>query len=233
RNASINMSSGRLRARCLTTWSAPSLARRQFRALAVGLSTSPFAWRRSHCRAYHIAHRARWASIPVAVRVGNKGVLRRTSREVLGLKLPSFAPIGGAFADPTKRIARDLGKAPAHRFAGLVRALLDDVVALCAADLARIELSHRVAPKDMPGIEAGIVDAQRRAVEHAGQNPDVLDGAAFEHPAEVNLTNVLVLCAVVAMDDCVHGPASNQPAIEFHLVRAVARRTGGMKRIDE
>ena len=39
----------------------------------------------------------------------------------------------------------------------------------------------------MPGIESGVVDTQRRAVEHPGQNPHILDGAALQHPTGVNL----------------------------------------------
>jgi len=78
-----------------------------------------------------------------------------------------------------ERVGRDLRKAPADGFAGVVLAVLDDVVAARTSDLARIELPRRVAPKDMPSIDAGIVDSQRRAVKDAGQNPDVLNGAAF------------------------------------------------------
>ncbi|MFL5313618.1 MAG: hypothetical protein ACJ8A0_00880, partial [Microvirga sp.] len=56
------------------------------------------------------------------------------------------------------------------------RALLHDVDATGAADLARVVLLQRVAPQDVPGVEGGVVDAQRRAEENARQDPDVLDG---------------------------------------------------------
>ena len=34
-----------------------------------------------------------------------------------------------------------------------------------AADLPCVELLQRVGPQDIPGVEAGVVDPQRRAVE--------------------------------------------------------------------
>src|SRR5579863_7443741 len=116
---------------------------------------------------------------------------RRAPGEELGLQLPGLelqglAVVAGTFAGPAERAGCDLRKTPAHGFAGVVLAVLDDVGALGAADLARVDLAHRIAPEDVPGIDAGIVDAQRRAVEHAGKNPHVLDGAAFERPAEMD-----------------------------------------------
>ena len=124
---------------------------------------------------------------------------------------------------PTERVGRDLRKAPAHGFARIVLAVLDDVVALGASDLARIDLAQRVAPEDVPRIDPRVVDAQRRAVEDAGQNSDILDGAAFEHPREMDLALAFVRGAVVAMNGCGKSPMPDQPAVEAHLAGAVDR----------
>jgi hypothetical protein len=110
---------------------------------------------------------------------------------------------------------------------------LHDVVAAGAADLAPIDLLERVAPEDMPGVDVGIVDPQRRAVKEARQDPHVLDGAAFQHPAEVDFTATGVFCAVIAVHHRVHLPASDQPSVETHFVCALSCRAIGMQRGDE
>src|SRR5579872_4512224 len=79
--------------------------------------------------------------------------------ELPGLELPGLAVVARAFSGPAERAGRDLRKTPAHGFAGIVLAVLDDVGALGAADLSRVDLAHRIAPEDVPGIDAGIVDA--------------------------------------------------------------------------
>ncbi len=169
--------------------------------------------------------------------------LPHAPRQELGLQLPSLvvislvvigrAVIAGTLAGPTKRVGRDLRKAPAHGFARIVLAVLDDVVALGASDLARIDLAQRVAPEDVPRIDPRVVDAQRRAVEDAGQNSDILNGAAFEHPREMDLALAFVRGAVVAMNGCGKSPMPDQPAVEAHLAGAVNRRLVAMKRMDE
>src|SRR6202035_2216871 len=87
----------------------------------------------------------------------------------LRLKLPGRAVVEGALAEPTEGFWRYLDKAPADPSAGIVFSLLHDVVAARAADLARIVLLQRVVPQDVPGVEARVVDPQRRAVGAAGK----------------------------------------------------------------
>jgi len=94
-------------------------------------------------------------------------------------------------------------------------------------------LPQRIAPKDMPGVYSRIVDAQRRAAEDSGQNPHVLDGAAFEHPAEMNFALAVMLGAVVAVYGRAKSPASDQPTIESHLVGAIGCRAVATKRVDK
>jgi hypothetical protein len=146
---------------------------------------------------------------------------------------PALAAVARALAAPAKRGGRYVRKAPAHGFARIVRADLDDVVALRLADLPGIELPERIAPKDMPRVDGGVIDPQRRAVEHAGQYPDILNGATFEHPAEVDFARTAIRAAVVQVKGRIHGPAANQPAVEFHLVGAVGGRLVGSKSFDE
>ena len=148
----------------------------------------------------------------------------RALGEELGLQLPGLAVVARAFAGPAERAGRDLRETPAHGFAGVVLAVLNNVGALGAADLARVDLAHRIPSEDVPGVDAGIVDAQRRAVEHAGKNSHVLDGATFERPAEMDFARPLVPTAVVAVDRGVHGPGADQPAVELELVGAIRRR---------
>src|SRR5688572_26044751 len=151
----------------------------------------------------------------------------------LRLELPGQAAIARALAKPAERVRRDVGEAPAHPLARVVGALLHNVLPARAAELARVVLLHRIAPENVPGIDAGVINAQRRAVKEAGQDPDVLDGATLQHPSEMNFARALVLRAVVGMDDGVHPPASDQPAVETHFVRAIGRRPCGAQRIEE
>src|SRR5262249_37915530 len=78
--------------------------------------------------------------------------LPHTSREHLHLQPPRAARRVDAFAEPVERIRRDLGEAPPHRQAGFVLAVLHDVLAAGAAELAAVELAQRIAPQDVPGV---------------------------------------------------------------------------------
>jgi hypothetical protein len=78
--------------------------------------------------------------------------------EELGLQMPGRAAIARALAVPTERVPRDLAEPPPGRVAGIVRALLHDLRAVGTANLARVELPERVAPQDVPRVEAGVVD---------------------------------------------------------------------------
>src|SRR5262249_1578646 len=121
----------------------------------------------------------------------------------------------------------------AHRGTGVVIALLHDIIAMGAADLAAVALFERIAPEDVPGVDVWIVDPQRRAVEEARHAPHVLDGAPFQHPAEMDFAAAGVRPAVVIVDHAVHLPASNQPSVEAHFLCAVGRRAIAMQRSDE
>src|SRR5215471_10340117 len=115
----------------------------------------------------------------------------------LGLKLPALAVVARAFAQPTKRSWCYVGKAPAHGFSRIVFADLNDVASLRPPDLARVELPDRIAPQDVPGVDSRVVNAQRRAMEDARQDPDVLNGASFEHPAKIDLAGAAMRAAIV------------------------------------
>src|SRR6185312_14162577 len=135
-----------------------------------------------------------------------------------------LAAVERTLAAPAEAVGRDIGEAPAHRHALAGRALLHDVPAARAAELAREVLLYGVAPEDVPGIERGVVDAQGRAVERARQDPDVLDGASVERPNEMNFALAFVRLAVVEMHGRAEHPVADQPAIEAHLVGAIGGR---------
>src|SRR5262245_844816 len=78
------------------------------------------------------------------------------------------------------------------------------------ADLAAVSLCERIAPEELPCVDVWIVDPQRRAVEEPRHDPHVLDGAPFQHPAEMDFAAAGVRPAVVIVDHAVHLPASNQ-----------------------
>src|SRR5262245_38590051 len=152
------------------------------------------------------------------------------SRAELGLDVPGLANIARALAKPAERVGFDVREAPAYEVTRVVLAVLHDVIPACPTDLACVELAHRVAPEDVPGIDAGIVNPQRRAVEHAWQDPHVLNGSSFEHPAEMDLADPLVLRSIVGVDDGIHLPSPDQPAIEAELGDAVGSWTGAVQR---
>src|SRR4029450_10660915 len=98
-----------------------------------------------------------------------------------------------------ERIGGDLGEGPTSLSSVRAGAHLDDVVATPAADLLLPVADHRVGPRDAPGLNRRIPRAQPRAkhVHHlvragrslvAGRHdPDVLYGAALEHPSDMDL----------------------------------------------
>ena len=127
-----------------------------------------------------------------------------------------------------KRVACYLGKTPTGGLACAVAAVLNNIFAAGATDLTGVELLERIAPHDVPGIQARIVNAQRRAVIDAGQYPDVLNRPAFENPAEMDFSVPFVLGAIVEVPNSFHAPATDQPAVETHLIGPVRGRPGGM-----
>jgi hypothetical protein len=149
-----------------------------------------------------------------------------------------------------ERVWRDLGEAPAHQRSRVVPALLHDVRPAHPADLARVELRGGVVPEDVPGIETGVVHAQRGTVPAsrdrqrlrlrvrvalgaARDHPHVLQGAALQYPACVDLAAAGVRGAVLLVRH--HGslPASDQKAIERELSGAVGRGVVGVQHVDE
>src|SRR5262245_66265393 len=108
------------------------------------------------------------------------------------------AIVGGELATPVEGLRPDLRKTPADQLPAFQLAKLHDVGALPAADHVEIALRHRIGPLNVPGVKPGIIAAQRRAVDvdvakgitlAAGaarrHDPDVLNGAAFENPAQM------------------------------------------------
>lgn len=135
-------------------------------------------------------------------------------------------------ADPMEAVGGDLGETPPGFQTARILADLDDVPALGPSDLARVILVERVAPDDVPTTDARIEDAQGRAIHGGrrgapGPDPDILDGAPFQHPAEMDFSGRFLGRAVVEMVDGVHFPASDQPPIEVHVFFPVGRRRFG------
>src|SRR5262245_52705813 len=85
-----------------------------------------------------------------------------------GAKLPADFPCLAIwlerFANPVKRVRRDLGEAPAHRHAVGACANLDDVFTYSPADLFREVVARRVNPPNAPRLDRGIPRAEGRAV---------------------------------------------------------------------
>src|SRR5262245_27043501 len=142
--------------------------------------------------------------------------------------------VGSALSGPVKRIRLDFRKDPAHRTAPRIRARLDDVRALRPADLLSEEIRCRIAPKNSPGVDLGIVDPQRRpvpiacagqrldswlAVLQAWNHPDVLNGPTLQHPPCVNLAATAMRRSIVEDRRNVQLPSAHDPRIEFELGR--------------
>src|SRR5262245_36407907 len=80
----------------------------------------------------------------------------------------------------------------------------------------------------MPSIKPGVVDAQCRSIEvcgalhvwpalaSLGNDPDVLDGAAFQDPTAMDLAAASVLGSLFAVSDEVHVPAPDQEGVKAH-----------------
>ena len=128
--------------------------------------------------------------------------------------LPRIA-VGGSFlADPMEAVSSDLSETPSSFQTARVIADLDNVLTLGPPDLARVILVERVVQDDVPATDPRIEDAQSRAIHRGrrralGPDPDVLNRAAFEHPAEMEFSSPILDCAVVEVADRVHIPASD------------------------
>ncbi|WP_210213223.1 hypothetical protein, partial [Mesorhizobium sp. M1E.F.Ca.ET.063.01.1.1] len=142
------------------------------------------------------------------------------------LDAPGRAAVMRALAQPTERIFCDARKAPAHRCTGAIGADLHDRVAFGASELTAVILVARIAPENVPGVDAKVVDAQRRAIEGPrpkrrrrtgiprGQDPDVLNRFAFQDPAEMHLAAPGKLGAVLQNARGVEGPGADEAAVE-------------------
>jgi hypothetical protein len=144
--------------------------------------------------------------------------------------------VWSALSGPVKRIRLDFTEDPAHRTAPRIRAGLDDVRSLRAADLFGEEIGRGIAPQDSPGIELGIVDPQRRAVPIAcaGAAARSLAGglatvgssrrpgwrATLEHPTGVNLAAAPMPRPIFENRPYIHVPSAYDPRIERKLGRA-------------
>jgi vacuolar-type H+-ATPase subunit H len=87
-------------------------------------------------------------------------------------------------------VGGDLSETPSSFQTARVIAELDNVPTLGAPDLARVISVERVVPYDVPAIDPRIEDAQSRAIHRGrrralGPDPNVLNRAAFEHPAKM------------------------------------------------
>ena len=128
--------------------------------------------------------------------------------------LPRIA-VGRSFlADPMEAVGSDLSETPSSFQTARVIAELDNVLTLGPPDLTRVILVERVVPDDVPATDPRIEDAQSRAIHRGrrralGPDPDVLNRAAFEHPAEMAFSSPFLDCAVVEVADRVHFPASD------------------------
>ena len=97
-------------------------------------------------------------------------------------------------------VGSDLSETPSSFQSARVIAELDNVLALGPPDLTRIILVERVSPDDVPAIEPRIEDAQSRAIHRRrcralGPDPNVLNRAAFEHPAKMAFSIPFLDCA--------------------------------------
>src|SRR5690348_545097 len=126
------------------------------------------------------------------------GELGEAAGEEFAFDSPGFAVRFERFAEPVKRVGRDFREAPTRGRAVGTRADLNDFAADFPAGLALLIAADGIDPADAPGLDGRIPDAQSGTVHivpstgagfalgNARQDPDVLNGAAFENPTEVS-----------------------------------------------
>src|SRR5262249_16524992 len=164
----------------------------------------------------------------------------------LNIGLPVGALVGGELATPVEGLWPDLRKAPTDQLAAFQLAKLHDVGALPAADHAEIALRHRIGPLNVPGVKPGIIGAQRRAVDvdvalgvtqapgtPRRHDPDVLNGAAFENPAEVPFARPPSPCSVWQIAGDIEIPGADQPGIKIHVGPTIGGGAAGLERRQE
>src|SRR5262245_34338274 len=126
---------------------------------------------------------------------------RSAPEEELSAYGPAPAFVAGITCDPVKRRGGDLGEQPLGADALLVAVFLHDAVADLAAGHAIEGLLDGIDPGDVPDVVLRVVHAQGGAVhailvgagtarQRRGE-PNVLNSAPAEHPAEVHLAGGL------------------------------------------
>src|SRR5260370_20257154 len=138
---------------------------------------------------------------------------------------------------------RDVGKAPSRQRARLALALLNDIRSTLPTELLPKDISGRIDPIDTPRIDSGVVDPDGRSKPVAGDgkrrrirplsqpryHPDVLDGPAFENPAEMDFARTFMARAIGGMGDDHCLPIPNEPAIKLQLFRSIRCGLPGMQ----
>jgi hypothetical protein len=79
-------------------------------------------------------------------------------------------------------------------------------------------------------VGGGVASAQFAARRH---DPDILDGAAFQRPAEMPFAFALALRAVVTQLHDVEIPGADKASVKIHLAGAVGRRAVSAERVEE
>src|ERR1700738_1217179 len=169
-----------------------------------------------------------------------------TPGQKFDVETPAHSFIVGDFTPPAKGIGRDFRKTPSDQFAVRPGPELNDVVALAPADHVEKIPGDRIAPLDLPGVYADIVDPQRRAVgidvgggiamaQFAARrhDPDVLDGAALQRPAEMPFAGTPSLRTVVRDLRDVEIPGADEAPVERHLAGTVGRGAIRAERVEK
>src|SRR3954449_1863058 len=139
-------------------------------------------------------------------------------------------------AEPMEEILGDFRKTPARQVAGFGRAFLHDVGIAWTADLLAEYAATGIEPGNPPGIDGRIVDPQRRAVPIAGDrqgraagrarnDPDVLHGAALQHPAEMDFAGGGVFRSIGSVGGDLGVPIADEPAIKLECRRVLGVRS--------
>src|SRR5262249_37176478 len=148
--------------------------------------------------------------------------------EELTLELPGLVIRLQRFAEPAERLWRDLRERPTDRGAVGVGADLDNVLAAPTPDQPVPRACPRIDPGHPPGLDRRVPDAKCGAIRVAlvqlpgalrppGYDPDVLYGAALEHPGEMGLALDAARGHVNPVMTDLQRPAADEPPI--HICR--------------
>src|SRR5262249_28156387 len=146
-------------------------------------------------------------------------------------------------AAPAKRVRSDVGEAPPQLRVVLV-ADEHDPVACGPADEPTHTAVHWFYPRGPPGADRVVVEADRRTVKGqrrlalsrltvAGHDPDVLDRAAAEHPAGVQLSGHHNCVAVGVAPGPLERPGTDELSEQAQLVDVRSDRAGHVQRLDK